>query len=138
MPIADSGYTNQATLNYKIHQKLLADIKAGKGLPIRQTTMARGLFDQHFLDAITAANRKAGAVRSGKGVKIGPLKKGALNGYHLGLLASERRAILMRDLQSSGYTKTIKRLIALKTYNKNRLANKKKVNSDIVWIRKMK
>lgn len=116
MPVADSGYASQHEINVRNRLRLLADIKEGRG------------FSSHSIQTVRRS--------VGSGVRIGPLKRGALNGYHLGLPAKERRYLLIRDLQSSGYTTTVKRLIALKTVNKNHATNKKIVDSDLAWIRK--
>lgn len=69
-------------------------------------------------------------------VLIGPVQKGALRGYKLHYPAAERRRFLAHDVSFSGYTKTARRLVALKTFNNNNLAHRAIVTRDLNWLRK--
>lgn len=70
-------------------------------------------------------------------VRIGPVKKGALKGYHIALSAAKRRKILSAVVSSDGWLTTFRRLLALKTFFKHLPANRLIIDRDLDWLRRM-
>jgi hypothetical protein len=66
------------------------------------------------------------------------LKRGALTkfGFHIDLPANQRHEALAKAVRKDGYAKVLKRVVLLKTYNKHQPYLRKKVDSDVKWLRR--
>lgn len=106
-------------------------------VPQTTTTLAQASRNLRLRQAAALRNLSQTGGSLGKAVKIGPIRKGALMGYHLDLPAAHRRAILGAVIRKDGWTTVSRRLTALKTFFKHLPGNRTIVDNDLRWMRKV-